>query len=227
MSNDVNNRPTGWTSTQAYLMAVICLVIGVAVGYFLRGSAATDAAPVAAASSAPVSGPVGMGGMPQGQLSPEQLKQIVDTQAAPLLKQLESSPNDPALIATLGNLYYDAQQYKVAIGYYDRALKIDPKNPNIRTDLGTAYYYLGDTDRALNEFQATLKYSPNHAQTFFNIGMVKWQAKMDVKGAVAAWQELLRKNPNFPEKEKVQQLIAQASKHAKIKPGTKSDKPSM
>jgi len=30
--------PKNWTSMQAYVMAVICLVVGVALGYLLRGS---------------------------------------------------------------------------------------------------------------------------------------------------------------------------------------------
>ena len=133
----------------------------------------------------------------------------------------------PPLPPQPSNLYYDAQQYKEAISYYDRSLKIDPKNANVRTDLGTAYFYLGDSDRALSEFQTTLKYTPNHAQTMFNIGMVRWRGKMDVKGAVAAWQDLLAKNPDFPDKAKVQQLIAEASRHSNINMKNNQPKPAM
>jgi len=31
-----------WTSMQAYVLATICLVVGIAVGYLLRGSAASN-----------------------------------------------------------------------------------------------------------------------------------------------------------------------------------------
>jgi cytochrome c-type biogenesis protein CcmH/NrfG len=47
----------------------------------------------------------------------------------------------------------------------------------------------------------------------FNLGIVKWQGKMDAEGAVAAWQKLLDSNPNYETKEKVQELIQQAKKH--------------
>jgi cytochrome c-type biogenesis protein CcmH/NrfG len=226
-ANQAGSKNSGWTSTQAYVMAVICLLIGVAVGYLLRGSAVSGGQ--SAAVAAPVSGmpaTPGSAGMNQ-QPSPEQLKQMADKQAAPLLERLKTSPNDPALLADIGNIYYDAQTYSEAVNYYGRSLKADPTNANVRTDMGTAYYYMGDSDRALSELQTALKYDPKHAQTFFNIGMIKWQAKMDINGAIAAWQELLAKNPDYPEKEKVQELIAQASKHSNIKPGTTTNKPPM
>ncbi len=209
-----------WTSTQAYIMAVICLLIGITVGYLVRGSIspATPAVQAGGASSMP-------GGT--GQVTPDQLKHVADKEAEPLLRQLQSSPNDPALLANIGNVYYDAQQYRDAISYYDQSLKIDAKNPNVRTDMGTAYYYLGDPDTAIREFETALRYDPNHGQTMFNLGMVKWQGKGDAKGALKSWEKLLQVQPNYPDRPKVEQLIAQARQHMNIEPGTKTDKPVM
>jgi cytochrome c-type biogenesis protein CcmH/NrfG len=48
---------------------------------------------------------------------------------------------------------------------------------------------------------------------------------MDVNGAVAEWQRLLKDVPDYPERAKVEQLIAQAKQHSNIKPGTKTEKP--
>ena len=62
-------------------------------------------------------------------------------------------------------------------------------------------------------------------QTLFNLGIVKWQGKMDVPGAVAVWENLLKTVPDYPERDKVQQYIAEAKKHSNITPGTKTDKP--
>ena len=45
---------------------------------------------------------------------------MADKQAAPLLEQLKSKPNDPALIAQIGNMYYDAQVFPMAIDYYQK-----------------------------------------------------------------------------------------------------------
>lgn len=211
---------SGWTSTQAYVFAVICLLIGVLAGYFLRGSGTSATTPVATNTEAPA----GMGGGGQ-QPTPEQMKHMADTQAAPLLAQLKSTPNDPALLAQVGNVYYDTQQYKEAIDYYGRSLQADPKNPNVRTDMGTAFFYLGDADRAISEFEKTLTYDAKHGQTMFNLGMVKWQGKGDAKGAVESWERLLKVVPDYPDRANVEQLIARAKQHGDIKPGTKTNKP--
>ena len=86
--------------------------------------------------------------------------------------------------------------------------------------MATAYWYSGNADGAIAEFNKALTYEPNNANTLFNLGIVKWQGKMDVEGAVAVWQKLLDTNPTYEGKEKVQQLIAQARKHTDVKPGT-------
>jgi len=55
-----------------------------------------------------------------------------------------------------------------------------------------------------------LKYAPRDANSLFNLGMIRWKAKNDAAGAVAAWQELLRTNPNLDRKPIVEQMIAEA-----------------
>jgi cytochrome c-type biogenesis protein CcmH/NrfG len=164
--------------------------------------------------------------MQQGSTpSPEQMKHMADEQAKPLLADLAAQPNNPELLAKIGNIYYDTQQFQEAINYYDRSLKADPKNADVRTDRGTAFFYLGDADRAITELEDVVKAEPRHAQTMYNLGMIKWQAKGDAKGAVQSWEQLLKAVPNYPERAKVEQLIARAKQHTKIPPGTKTDKP--
>jgi cytochrome c-type biogenesis protein CcmH/NrfG len=222
----------GWTSTQAYIMAVVCLVVGCAVGYLLRGSVGGSTPAPAAVATEQQQGmpPAGMGGGAMGQQqqpTPEQMKAMADKQAAPLLEQLKAKPNDPALMGQIGNMYYDAQIFPVAIDYYQKSLAIDPKNSSVRTDLATALFYSNDPDHAISEFDRALKDDPKNANALFNRGIVKWQAKMDVNGALADWELLLKQNPNYEQADKVKMYIAQAKKHANMKPGQKTDKPAM
>jgi cytochrome c-type biogenesis protein CcmH/NrfG len=196
-----------WSSAQAYILAVFCLVLGVALGYLFRGSAS----PVAgtAAASAPVDGNA------QAQVSPEQQKAMLDQAAAPLLTTLKTSPDDLDTIVKLANLYYDGRQYPDAVKYYQLAAKSQPKNADLLTDLGTSLWYTGDADGAIAEFQKALKYQPDHPGTLFNLGIVRWQGKSDPKGAVQAWEELLQKNPNYPQKQQLEEYIEKAKQHAK------------
>lgn len=228
---EVGTSSQSWTSTQAYVMAVICLVVGCAVGYLLRGSVGGNSASAPAATAASQQQgmpPAGMGGMGQQQQpTPEQMKAMADKQAEPLLQQLKSKPNDPALLAQIGNMYYDAQIFPVAIDYYQKSLAANPKNSLVRTDMATAMFYTSDFDHAIAEFDHALKDDPKNSNALFNRGIAKWQGKMDVNGAVADWELLLKQNPGYEHADQVQMYIAQAKKHANLKPGQKTDKPAM
>jgi cytochrome c-type biogenesis protein CcmH/NrfG len=209
-----------WTTTQAFTVALISLFLGLAAGWFIRKSFVSTPAGTAAVSPA-----VPSGNPPPAPLdtlaatpTPDQLKRMADTQAAPLLASLKSDPSNPALLARIGNIYYDVKQYPEAIAYYERSLKLQPANAAVRTDMATAYWYSGDADKALAEFNKALTYEPNKANTLFNIGIVMWQSKNDAAGAIAAWQKLLDTNPNYQARDKVLQMIEQAKSgtHAPI-----------
>lgn len=194
-----NAAPAGyWPAPQAYIFAAMTLLIGIAIGYLLRGSSASPAtsSSTRTAGSSSMSLPGGASG-----------QAFDSTNVQGLLRQLQSRPNDPSLLAQVGNAYYDGQQYPQAIEYYQRALKVRPDDVNIRTDMGTAMWYSGDADGALEQFQQSLKYQPNHAQTLFNMGIVRWQGKNDSKGALDAWEQLLSANPNYSDRQRVLDLI--------------------
>ncbi len=222
--NNSNNN-AGFTTVQAYTLAVITLAIGIAVGYFARGSATPAPVTADASQSAVAPASMGGGGNPMG-MSPAQLPGIGSSQQAqaaspemlakaaePLLTTLQSNPNDFDTLAKLGNLYYDGQSYPQAIQYYEKAIKIQPKNADVRTDLGTAYWYTGDADKAIASFDKALAIEPNHPGTLFNLGIVKWQGKKDPQGAVVVWEKLLQTNPDYAQKDQVQMLIERAKMH--------------
>jgi Flp pilus assembly protein TadD len=202
-----------WSGTQAYILAVFCLVLGVALGYLFRGSASP--APATVAASATADGSTAQATSTQAQLTPEQQKEMLEQAVAPLLATLKTNPEDVDAIVKIANLYYDGRQYPEAIKYYQLAVKRQPKNADLLTDLGTSLWYTGDADGAIAEFQQALKYEPDHPGTLFNLGIVRWQGKSDPKGAVQAWEELLQKNPNYPQKQQLEEYIEKAKQHAK------------
>jgi len=150
------------------------------------------------------------------------MKEMADAQAAPLLEKLKSDPKNPDLLTSIGNLYFDAQQYPIAVGYYGRALQARPSDVSVRTDMATAYWYLGNADEAINEFNKALAYAPTNPNTLFNLGIVKWQGKHDSAGAIADWRKLLGANPNYEQKDKVQQMLNDVEKQTVSKPTDKS-----
>jgi cytochrome c-type biogenesis protein CcmH/NrfG len=140
---------------------------------------------------------------------------MVDSQAKPLLARLEANPKDVSTLTELGNIYFDASQWTTAIGYYTRSLNEAPKNPDVRTDMGIAYFYSGNADRALKEFDQALKDDPRHVQTLYNVGVVKKDGKHDVKGAIEAWEAVLRIDPQYRDRAKLESMLADAKAQAK------------
>jgi len=216
-ANQLSRTGTSWTPAATYAMAAICLLVGVLVGYLARGSAPTASGhPVAASeSAAPAKASAMPAAMPQDTAphpapTLDDMKRMADKKAEPLLAKLKTDPNNADTLNQLGILYRATHQFKEADGYYEKGLQVDPKNVNVRTDLASCLYYTGDIDGAVAQLQKSLTYDPKHAGTLMNLGIIEWKGKNDVNAAVAAWEKLLKLNPDFPQKEMVRHMIAEA-----------------
>ncbi|HKS75984.1 MAG TPA: tetratricopeptide repeat protein [Terriglobales bacterium] len=198
-----------WSTRQVYGMAVGCLLLGLVIGYLFRGSESLKAPAVQSAAPAEPS--------PHPMPSMEQMKAMGDKQAAPLLAKLKADPNNAELLAQVGNIYKATHQFQEAENYYQKSVKADPRNSTVRGDLAACLYYTGDIDGAIAQLQESLKNNPKDANSLFNLGVMKWQGKKDAPGAVAAWQRLLKSNPDLEESKKnqVQQMIADVGKGSK------------
>jgi len=95
---DKNRTPLEqWTRKKAILLAVVCLVAGIAGGWFIRGPQAPAVTGSAKAASVPA--PAGMGASPASQApSPARLKEMADARAAPLLDKLKQDSNNPDFV---------------------------------------------------------------------------------------------------------------------------------
>lgn len=211
MPNETSAPGSGgsaWQAKHVYAMAALCLLLGLVIGYLFRGSQSLAPQVAEAREETPAAVPGGMSGKIP---SLEDMKGMADKKAAPLLEKLKGDPNNSDLLIQVGNIYKATHQFKDAAGYYGKVVQTDPRNVAIRTELASCLYYDGDVDGALSQLQQSLQYKPNDANSLFNLGMIKWQGKQDSKGALAAWQELLKSNPKLSpdRKEAVQKLMAQ------------------
>jgi cytochrome c-type biogenesis protein CcmH/NrfG len=202
MKNQPAKQTSGWTNMQIYTAIVVVLILGGLAGYLLHSTGATESSTATSSSSASL----------PSQMPPTMpsTTQMLSTQTQPLLARLQSNPKDAAALIELGNIYFDASQWSDAISYYSRALDVTPHDPDVRTDRGIAYFYTGDADLALKEFDRALKDDPRHVQTLFNVGVVKMNGKNDPKGALAAWESLLKIDPAYKDRARVESLMAEA-----------------
>jgi tetratricopeptide (TPR) repeat protein len=123
---------------------------------------------------------------------------------------LARDPKNVAAAVKAGNLLYDGQRYVEAIGFYQQAFALNPADINVSTDLGTALWYVGRPDEALAQYEKSLGLNATHAQTLFNVGIVRADGKSDFGGAIAAWERLLSSNPSYPDAARVRSMIAEA-----------------
>lgn len=184
-------------ATQVYSMAFLCVIIGLAIGYLLRSS---QLAVQLQRTTAQVASPEGsLAGKPNPHRRPslEEMREIADKQAAPLLEKLKSNPRDGASLIQVAAIYHTSHRFKEAAVYYSKALENDPKNAALRTKLASSLYRGGDLDGAIAQLNAALADQPNDANALFDLGLIKLQGKSDSKGAIAAWQRLLKTNPQL------------------------------
>lgn len=189
-----------------YLLAAVCLVSGLAAGYTVRGTrmpAATAAPRVAMPPGHPAIG---------ARPSLEQVQQMANKQAAPLLVKLNSDPKNTDLLAQVGALYHSSYQYQQAAVYYRRAVDADPKNVTFHTKLAASLYRSGDVDGALGQLRLALNNDPKDANALFNTGLIEWEGRHDAAAALAAWKQLLKSNPQLAPERKatVEKLMAEA-----------------
>jgi cytochrome c-type biogenesis protein CcmH/NrfG len=122
-----------------------------------------------------------------------------ESKVSALKTAADKEPGNAAPRVQLANLYFDAERYNDAIGWYTEALKLQPNDADVSTDLGVSYYYTNQPDRALEQFERSLKVNPTHVKTLLNVGVVKAFGKQDLAGAEAAWQQVLQLSPDSPE----------------------------
>jgi tetratricopeptide (TPR) repeat protein len=139
--------------------------------------------------------------------------------SASKLKALEQwiakDPQNPDYRTQIANEYYDLGQYDRAAEFYQQSLSIRPHDPSVETDLATCFHYLGQNDKALEILDKVLKYSPGFSQAMYNKGIVLIGGKRDIKGAIAVWEDLLRSDPNFPQRAELEQRINQLKASAR------------
>ena len=178
--------------SESIVFGVAGTFFGLIAGWLIGSQQAVvrPAAPPAQAAAAPT----GSGGG-----APAAAPRLDEQEARRLEDIARSDPANATPREQLGNLYFDAEKYDLAIKWYQEALKLDPTNPDVSTDLGVSYYYSNQPDRALAQFTHSLEIEPKHTKTMLNQGIVLAFGKQDLDGASKAWQRVVELAPNTPE----------------------------
>lgn len=200
----------------AILYVVIALVVGfiggatVGILWMSKGGQKT-----AMVQQPPMAGPEAPGPAVPAPAPPARNSVEVASQIQTLKEIIKKDPKNLPAWVELGNLYFDSDRPKEAIEAYSRYLALKPNNPDVRTDMGIMYRKLGQFDKALEEFRRAAQSDPKHATSRYNIGIVLLHDKHDINGAIKAWEDYLKIDPNS---ERAQRLRAQIEKMKTMSP---------
>lgn len=112
---------------------------------------------------------------------------------------------------TLGNFYYDHQNWSEAIRRYESAIKQGSDDADIRTDLGNAYRFSGRPQDALAQYELAQRMNPQHEFSLFNQGGLYLEDLKNPAQAIQVWNSYLARFPAGRNATIAQQLIAQAT----------------
>lgn len=110
------------------------------------------------------------------------------------MRTVQSDPSNVDALFNLGESYFQAQQWQIAIDWFTKLVKVDPKNVHAMADIGTANFNLGRFDVAKTSWLAGVAVAPNDVQLHYNLGFLaanidppdyatarkEWQTVVDV-----------------------------------------------
>ena len=128
-------------------------------------------------------------------------------QLALLMQMSTEDPQDAAVQAEIGNIYFDREEYDKAIPFYRKSMELRPGDPYVETDLATCFYHLNRDDEALKILDEVLKNQPDFQQALYNKGVILIHGKNNIKEGLAVWEELLKSDLDPDRRSELEQSI--------------------
>jgi tetratricopeptide (TPR) repeat protein len=122
---------------------------------------------------------------PQSNVSPSQL---IKPQSAPI--DLET------FHLTLGDEYFQKQEYAAAINSYNQALQFNNSDADIYYKLGLVNYQLGEYHQAIINYNQAINININHPLAYGQIGVVNYQLG-NYQIALEAYTQAIKINPHL------------------------------
>lgn len=122
--------------------------------------------------------------------------------------EVQRDPQNPRLLAALGNAYYDREDWDHAIEAYEKALRKGAKEAAVLSDVGAAYRNRGQFQRAISYFEKARAADPDHWQSLLNIVLVQAFDAKKPEEAQKAFDELKRRYPDIPNIGRLQEQIS-------------------
>ncbi len=205
-TNTKTNRSGGFSRQTLYITILVSVTVGFILGAAYTSFKLAKEGPETRMNTH--SGPAADSGARSetvGAAEPD-----VNARIAELEAFVKQHPEDARAWANLGHVYFDADQPDPAIQAYRKSLALVPEDPAVLTDMGVMYRRSGEPEKAIQAFDQAVAASPGFETALFNKGVVLMADLNDLPGAMTAWEELVKVNPDAttPGGEKVADIVS-------------------
>ena len=105
-------------------------------------------------------------------------------------------PNYAPVYNYLGRAYNIINNYKQALDYYIKAIKIDPKYVDVYNNIGNLFFKENNYEKALIYFNKTLDLSPDFYLSYYNKGMVYYE-QQNYNQALDNFNKCIKIKPDY------------------------------
>lgn len=143
---------------------------------------------------------MGGGGM---NLRPDILAKLND-----LKKSAEESPNDTLKMRELADFYFESHKPDDAMLYYNKILAKDSRRTDILHNITNIYYTQKEFGKAEETAKRILAINKDDVFAYYNLGAI-YATSGNKDEARKIWNEILKKYPQNPIKELIQESLSQ------------------
>jgi tetratricopeptide (TPR) repeat protein len=183
---------------------VLGLVAGLTLGYVLAERQPVPPAKAVRLGLNPAAGQTEA--LPEGHPPVEGQSAAASQQLRQQVSEIEgllaANPDDPKLMAAMGNVYFDASRWDDARVWYERSLAIAPDDVDVLTDLAVAFRNLEKPQQTIELLDRAIALSPDHWQAWYN-KVVVYQFDLHEHDQAAAalrqLQQMKQQDPAIPD----------------------------
>jgi len=113
---------------------------------------------------------------------------------------IDRSQASPQQLAAFANFLAESGMNRLALAYYEVAVRLEADDPVLWNNLGTIHRQLGEWEKAKRAFVRALKLNPANAMAHYNLGAV-YDVQRKYDSAVREYRIALSLDPNLGELE--------------------------
>jgi tetratricopeptide (TPR) repeat protein len=129
-----------------------------------------------------------------------------DTPQVQPLEQMGVDMGDPVALASLGDRYFESNNFLQAIKIYEKVLELNPNDVDTYNDLGLAFHYTGNADSAVETLRKGTEAVPSFQRIWLSLGFVLTSSGRNAE-ARPALQKAVELNPTSTVGQEAQRIL--------------------